>query len=800
MLPWNALPLNTIFIIIGLSLFISVVLTIILIKIKRYEEFGWVLGIFLIILSSVTFIYLIPHEIINEARIPDDYIWEDEGNIHYWERNTFFYPEELQYKIPLWFANLLSKREPIEETFIGKEIIHVTEFNKYENSAVINDALYDKNGEIFSVLNFQEKVSEWYKIDTHLKNLKYVDVEAGHMGIPSDIGNTNIIRVGWVDSNGQKNGEENVVLVREMKRIKTGYIDGLELAVWQSDVSNTPIFWHGKSYICDETLRLTVHPKTGYIVNVYRHLVLSAHLSQFIELYYPDLYQSKYITRFLKTTDPVGEAAELVYETTDESQARHIAEVKSLDAQITYYPIIICLPMLIIGLGLIWRYGGRSYYWKRYKDFEKHPAEVMEHKPKKVFFSGNSHYKKIKKIIAFFIGFILVFSSIIIVIQNIASKDGGWFVFNKNQEEQLIEETPPTPPGDRRGIDSGRHVLETNDEGPHKLSKREWWYFNVFFNSPGTDLKDWSMIISFNKMGLQDIRFLKRDNFFMILYDDKGVSYNFNILDQRRNTLSYTGPGVDVKFKDNWAKGAYPTWQVHGENSEKDITVDLTYTADFLPVWVEGRSSNLFFIGKQMSGDYYVPRCSVEGTIKWEGKEYNVYGIGYHDHVWEAIIPRFVTKGWDWLNLHFDNGWEMYISKFTLRWPRNKFAGALIVSPDNRNIVEWSQFTLNYVETKQSQNLPSLSYPVKYYVEASQEDMLLKLEITVYNVCEITFKSGRTGMFEGPCFAKGTFSWEGHTVELNGYGLSEVTRIKYLFGNFIDNLSSKFKQISSIFS
>jgi predicted secreted hydrolase len=797
MVSWSALPLNTIVIIISLSLLISIILTVILIKIKRHEETGWVLGVFLIILSSIAFLYLIPYEIVDNARIPEDYIWEDEGDIYYWERNTFFYPEELRYKIPMWFANLLAKRDPIEETFIGKEVIHVTKFNKFENSAVIHDALYDKNGEIFSVLNNQEEISEWYEIDTLLNSLQYVNVEGGHMGIPSDMGSKNVIRVGWVESNGQKDGSENVVLVREMRKIKTGYIDGLELAVWQSDVSNTPIVWHGGSYICDETLRLTVHPKTGYIVNVYRHLVLSAYLSKFLELYYPDLYNTRFITRFLKTTDPIGEAAELIYETTEESQARHIAEAKSLEASLTYYPIIICLPIFIIGLALIWRYGGRSYYWKRYKDFENHPALANERKPKKVFSSRNSGYKKLKKIIAIFIGFILVFTSFAIAIQITITKDGGWFLFDGSQDEPLIEETPPTPPGTRRGIDSGRHVLEATDEGPHKLARREWWYFNVFFNSPGSDLKDWSMIISFNKMALLDIRFLKRDNFFMILYDDKDVSYNFNILNQRRGTLSYTSPGVDVKFKDSWAKGTYPKWQVHGENKEKDFTVDLTYTADFLPVWVEGRSSNLL-IGKHMSGDYYVPRCSVEGTIKWDGKEYIVYGIGYYDHVWEGNIPRFVTKGWDWINLHFDNGWEMYLSKFVLRWPRNTFAGALIISPDNRNMIEWDKFTLEYVETKQPQSLPSLSYPVKYHLEASKEDMILKLDITLYNVREIVFKLGRTGMFEGPCYAKGTFSWDGQTVELNGYGMSEVTRVKYFIDSILDSIPLSDAQLRAI--
>ncbi len=706
----------------------------------------------------------------------------------------------MQYKLPLWFVNLLSDREPIEKNFVGKEIIHVTDFNKYENSALINDALYDENGEVFSVLNSQEKISEWYEIECKLTSLKYVNVEAGRMGIPSNAGNTNMIKVGWVESDGQEDGRENVVLVRNMEKIKSGYFDGLQLEVWQSDVSNIQINWHGASYICEETLRLTVYPKTGYIVNVYRHLVLSAHLSQFIELYYPDLYQKKYIQRFLKNTDPIGEAAELIYETTDESQGRHIDEAQSLDAQITYYPVIICLPMFIIGLALIWRYGGRSYYWKRYKDFEKQPVEHSKYKTKNPFYVKNSQTRKIKKIIALFIGFILVFTSFVFVIQNIVNKEGGWFTFDKDKKEPLIEEIPPTPPGTKRGIDSGRHILEPKDEGPHKLTRREWWYFNVFFNSPGTDFENWSMIISFNKMAFNDIRFLKRDNFFMVLYDDKGNNYRFNILDQRRGTLSSTGPGVDINFDNNWVKGAYPSWQIHAEDKEKGFTIDLTYTADFLPVWVEGRSSNLFFIGKYISGDYYVPRCSVEGTINWEGKDYNVFGTGYHDHVWEGGIPRFVTSGWDWFNFHFDNGWEMYLSKFSVRSIFEKFAGALIISPDNRNIVEWSDFDLKYIEFKQSKELPSLTYPVKYYIEASGDDMLLKLEITVYNVCEIIFKTARTGMFEGPCTVKGTFSWENYTVELNGYGLSEVTRVKYLFDSLFENLFSRIRNRTPIFS
>lgn len=801
MLPWNALPLNTIGIIVGLSLIIPTLIAILLIKIKRYEEVGWVIGIFLIILSSVTFFYLIPNEIVVEAKIPEDYIWEDEGNIYYWERNTALFKDDLN--LPHQIVDILVKRDPIQKTFVGKEVIHVTKSNKYENKAVIHDALYDENGEILTVLNGLEEVSEWYEIDTHITSLEYVNVEAGHMGIPANIGNQNVIRIGWVDSSGKNNGGENVVVVREMKRIKTGYIDGLKLAVWQSDISNTPIVWHGEPYICDETLRLTVHPETGYIVNVYRHLVLSAHLSQFVNIYYPDLLKSRLVTGFLKQMDPIGEGAELVYETTAESQARHINEAKGLETQLTWYPILICVPLVIVGLGLIWRYSGRSYYWKRYKDFEsdwdliseKKSDEKSNEKPKK----KKRSYRKLRKIVTVSIALILIITSLVIVINGaFINEDSGWFLFEDEEiiDTDLIEDIPPTPPGSERGIDSGRHVLEPKDEGPHRLileTNREWWYFNVFFDVPGTDFEGWSMIISFNKMGRNDIKFLRRDNFFMVLYDKEGNHYDFNILNQRRGVLKYSGPGVDVKFKKNWAKGQYPNWQVHGETNNGEFIADLDFTADFMPVWVEGRSSNLFLFAKN-SGDYYIPRCNVEGTLRWDGKEYTVFGKGYHDHVWETYIPRLVTTGWDWANYHFDNGWEIYFSQFLLRWPRGDVAAALVVSPNDRNIVEWSNFKVEYVEENKVPQVRFMTYPVKYHIEATRADMKLELDVEVYNLIEIVWPLARTGMFEGPCRVNGTFSWSGNIVELNGYGMTEVTRVRYLFSNLWDRIDQIFNR------
>ena len=770
MVEWSALPWDTIFVIIGASILIPTILAIIYTKMKRYEELGIALGVFFILLASISLFYIIPHEIVEKAMLPEDYVWEDIGDVHYWERNSVFAPSEAYYETPYQITGLFSKRQPIVKNFKGRQVIHAVYYDDEKEEMIIHDALYDENNEIFKVINETEPISEWYRIDPHLSSLEFVDVDAGRMGIPTQ-NNRSTETIGWVESNGQENGTEHVVFAREMNKIDEGVIDGVEAEVWESTIYNKPIIWHEESYICDETLRLTVNPKTGYILHIYRNLVISARLSKLIDIYSPEILKYRSVNRYLKSTDPVGEAAVLIYESTDDSLDEHIAMVKALYNDITYLPIFICFPIFLVGFLFILRYGGRGNYWKRHKEFDEEFITLRS--------SPISDRARILRIVTVSaIAVIVIVASLSSVVTLMDYYSTSMDTIEDNHEVSYSEEIP-TPPGSNRGNDLGRHVLEPIDEGAHESSRREWWYFNVFFNEPGTDLENYSMIVSFNKMAFNDIRFLKRDNLFIILYDDQSGYQNLGSLDKIRGTLKADGPGVNVAFENSWAKGTYPSWQVHATNEENGFSADLSFTADFLPVWVVGRSPNLPRAEKY-AGDYYIPRCTVKGNISVNGEDYEVSGTGYHDHVWETMTRRIITRGWEWLNIHFDNGWEIYLSKFIFRTPINRYAAALILSPNNRNMVEFDKFSVEYVETGTPDKLPLMNYPIKIRVEAKRDDMTLTLDIQNYNICDIVWKLARTGMFEGPCVVTGTFSWSGYSVDLQGYGMSEVTRVKYL--------------------
>ncbi|MBN2598909.1 MAG: hypothetical protein JXA75_00090 [Candidatus Thermoplasmatota archaeon] len=775
MSPWDTVPWNTILLIIGISLLLPSVLAVLFIRLKRYEDVGLTIGVFLLILGSVTYLYIIPQEIITETKLPEDYIWEDIGMVKYWERNGMFLKGIDQRRVPFLIQWLLPERTPIIREFLATEVIHVSEFHKESNKALIHDVIYDDNGDVLSVINNSQKVSEWYWVDSHNRDLSYVNVDAGRMGIPAVDKKVTTLRVGWVESNGQQNGTESIVLVRGMQRIKNGYIDGVEVSVWRSDIYNTQITWHGKTYYCDETLQLTVNPASGYVVHVYRHLVLSAHLSEFFTLYYPSAMHSRIITNYLKVNDPIGEAAELTYNTTEESMHKHLEEVRDISNLMIYVPLWVCIPLFLVGAALTWRFFGRSYYWKRYREYEPYTGSS---------YSQAKHKASRKKLLAFGLCTLLLIPALAYVVTQTISPETPDMPIPPVIIDAPIsgEDDEPTPPGTSRVIDSGRHVLQPADEGFHSGSRREWWYFNVFFNDPDSDLQGHSMIISFNQMKFFDVRFLRPDNLFVLLFDDSGNSHSFSSFNKRRGTLQAANTGVDVTFENSWITGTYPFWQVHVVNNEKGFTADLEFTADFLPVWVEGRSANLRIISLATGGDYYVPRCRVTGNLTWGGTQYQVGGIGYHDHVWQSIVPRWVSNGWDWANLHFDNGWEMYVSKFYLRTPFKLSFDSIIISPNNRNITEFNHFKVTYMETATPKGLPFMHYPKKFHVEAELDDMVLKLDIEVSTTSENVWRFARTGMFEGPCIATGTFSWGKHTVELHGYGLSEFTRVKYLFG------------------
>jgi predicted secreted hydrolase len=366
-----------------------------------------------------------------------------------------------------------------------------------------------------------------------------------------------------------------------------------------------------------------------------------------------------------------------------------------------------------------------------------------------------------------------------------------------------IEHTPDLPKPPSSYILPFRQVLKPYDEGTHQSKNnrtitQEWWYFNAYFNEYDSELRNWSLMISFNQMG-------RADMFFMTLYNNENKSYGGSVVGLS-GAIQSKKPGVNVQYKTSYAIGIYPNWHIYVEDgylNENNITINLSYKANSLPLWL------LFNTGHNMSlspgGHYCIKNCEVTGEIKINEIVYSVNGVGYHEHSWFKFLSKEqkevdlqnsgqgqtslqeIIDVWDWFSIHFDNGWDMFSGKFLQQSPLAKFMpGNLWITPDGENITECFFFSYKFLETKES-SIPSIEIPTKIHIRAIFLNTLItnpfkglvRLDVIIKtkNIHEYLWGDPpQYCMWEGPCSVKGTIKWRGNTVELNGWSMMEVTR------------------------
>ena len=367
----------------------------------------------------------------------------------------------------------------------------------------------------------------------------------------------------------------------------------------------------------------------------------------------------------------------------------------------------------------------------------------------------------------------------------------------------------PTPP--TSFIPSFRREVSPDDEGVHfdKLQIcREWWYYSAVFTGKNSELNNWSVLISFNHMARGDLLGTNKPDLLVVsLHGPNGETFGGMINKERylgilqSGTLIASSPGVNLQYDNSWAEGEYPNWHVHAEDEDIDsaheIIIDLDFIANSLPLWTIGNRA--FDESKSSIANYLFTGLMVNGTVRIDGTEYQVSGMGYHEHSW---TPNAITKasvnGWDWLHITLDNGWQLYEANFypTPQFISEKTArinpfGTLILTTDNGDtITELKNVDLKITRHDQKifpfVRMPSAfdltgrpSINPEYLISQSLlygSNLLLEAEIDYENANNKVWKFPTyLGMKTGLCTLKGTLSWsdeEGdHRIDINGYGV-----------------------------
>jgi len=414
------------------------------------------------------------------------------------------------------------------------------------------------------------------------------------------------------------------------------------------------------------------------------------------------------------------------------------------------------------------------------------------------------------------------FDAIIIVVMIVAA---GLFFYKSGYIDSILPPVGPTPPDENTTeppveqplpptslMPAYRRDVSPEDEGVHFDTlrvTREWWYYTAVFNDPSSELRDWSVAVSFNHMARSDfLGSMKPDLLVVSLFSNQSDSYGGMINKKRyldilnEGTLIAHSPGVSVQFEDSWAEGQSPTWHVHAEDNDideaHDIIVDLEYTANSIPIWTLG--TRAFDKSEGELASYVFIGCTITGTITLDGTTYHVKGMGQHEHTWTPnILTRATINGWDWFSISFDNGYQLYATNY-LPFPaiisgklsRLDPFGTLLFSPDNgKTVTELKDVDLKI--TSQDQRIfPFVKMPTSFDLTSSpslnplytlSQSLLLGTHLTLNadinvgpSINKVWKFPSYIGMKISACQIDGTISWTDndgdHELEVHGLGVS----------------------------
>ncbi len=306
------------------------------------------------------------------------------------------------------------------------------------------------------------------------------------------------------------------------------------------------------------------------------------------------------------------------------------------------------------------------------------------------------------------------------------------------------------------------------DEQEHYPCVMEWWCAEAFFLSL-KNKNEWSVKVAFTEWFEKAKTIGSIQN--MTLFDHAANTHY--ILYERDDTkrLDTKKETFDVRYKDSFMRGSYPSYTMHFHDPNHDIALDLTYKAISLPHWVAQDITGGWLpmgLGTYRYG--FIPRNSVSGTLTIQGKTQEIKGQGYFEHVWGDFLydnpltnaadlghairtytkligwwmknhqPRvphslmFSTEnnpfGYDWVWALLDNGWSLFLGNIMFWLMEGPIAGSLILTKDGKTYTEFSNVFFKYNTLRYGKEY-DFYYPSELEITATQGTERLHLTFTM---------------------------------------------------------------------
>ncbi len=220
-----------------------------------------------------------------------------------------------------WVVNMTQPNERIERDFACS---FYWDWSLYQGgNAYVHEALVDlEQGEVFRVPHMDRgNMEEWYHVDGHMLTdnaLAFTNTTGGDAGVlMPPPGARGELTMGWVSSGGIYGGPEQLIVARPLIEQGNETIEGLETIQWESHVDRARVSWHGYDVYLSEDVSLASDPKTGWVLEMYRHVLVEMTPGQMAEAFGLPL-----------PADPGGlePIMELTYQTTPGAIGQHAEE------------------------------------------------------------------------------------------------------------------------------------------------------------------------------------------------------------------------------------------------------------------------------------------------------------------------------------------------------------------------------------------------------------------------------------------------------------------------------------------
>lgn len=212
---------------------------------------------------------------------------------------------------------------------------------------------------------------------------------------------------------------------------------------------------------------------------------------------------------------------------------------------------------------------------------------------------------------------------------------------------------------------------------------------------------------------------------------------------------------LTVKVPNGSLTGTLDKMHWHAEMEHGEIDLDMH--AYGYPIFNAGSGSFTTCFDKPFN-QYSIPNLHTSGSLKLDGKVYEVKGTSWFDRQWQDEGKDFAGTRWNWgwMDLHLDNGDVLSLWDMTNRTYKTNQTWATVQHPDGTQSTCYVEPLAENEHDVWKSEVSGQTYPTGYTVKIPDLDAVLEVK-ALFKEQELVSKIPFLNKYEGASTVTGTY-------------------------------------------